>query len=76
MPDGLTWTAQVVVPQVPDETQLDSAAIGQVALPAPRDVPDVVTQFASQRAGTAGSPGLIARTLETTWPPPATSATA
>jgi transglutaminase-like putative cysteine protease len=65
VPDGLRWTAQVVVPQAPDEAQLDSAAIGQVALPAPRDVPDVVTQFASQRAGTAGSPGLIARTLET-----------
>ena len=55
----------MVVPQAPDEAELDSAAIGNVALPAPRDVPDVVAQFASQRAGTAGSPGLIARTLET-----------
>lgn len=64
VPAGLSWKASVVVPAVPDEASLDRAATASVVLPAPREVPDVVATRAGEIAGTAGSPGLIARSLE------------
>lgn len=64
VPAGLSWQASVVVPAVPDEASLDRAAIASVVLPEPREVPEVVATRAGEIAGTAGSPGLIARSLE------------
>ncbi|NTW41219.1 MAG: transglutaminase domain-containing protein, partial [Cellulomonadaceae bacterium] len=64
VPDGTRWTARVVVPTSPDEAQLEAAAVGRVTLPTAQGVPDAVTQFAAELAGTATSPALIARSLE------------
>jgi transglutaminase-like putative cysteine protease len=64
VPAGLSWRADVVVPAVPDEADLDRAATASVVLPAPREVPEIVATRAGEIAGTAGSPGLIARSLE------------
>lgn len=64
VPAGLVWTAEVVVPPVPERTELESAATGTVALPEPRNVPDAVGSYLAETAGQASSPALIAATLE------------
>lgn len=64
VPDGTTWTAEVVVPPVVDEDEIGAADVGSVRLPPPRGVPEAVPVFAGELAGTATSPVLIARTLE------------
>ncbi|MDO8105777.1 transglutaminase-like domain-containing protein [Isoptericola sp. b441] len=64
VPRGLEWTEDVVVPTVPTEPDLDRATTARVVLPKPQEVPDMVRTRAAQIAGTAGSPGLIARSLE------------
>jgi len=63
IPGGTTWTAEVVVPVVPDDDQIGSAGVGSVRLPEPTGVPDAVPLFAGEIAGTATSPVLIARSL-------------
>ena len=63
VPGGTRYTAQVVVPRVPTDAELDAAAVGRGVLPRPQGVPDAVGEYASQAAGTATSPGLIARSL-------------
>ncbi len=63
VPAGTTYTAQVVVPDRPSDDELDEATIGRVALPRPEGVPDAVAEYSAQVAGTATSPGLIARSL-------------
>ena len=64
VPAGTRWTADVVVPAVPDDAEIGAATAGAVSLPEPRDVPDAVSLFAGQIAGSATSPMLIARSLE------------
>lgn len=64
VPAGTTWSADVVVPEVPEEGALDGAGVGTVRLPEPTGVPEAVPLFAGQIAGTASSPLLIARSLE------------
>ncbi len=63
VPAGTQYTAQVVIPERPTDDELDSAAIGRVVLPRPTGVPDAVASYAAEVAGTATSPGLIARSL-------------
>ncbi len=63
VPAGTGYTAEVAILDRPSDDQLDVAAIGRVVLPRPEGVPDAVTQYAAQVAGTATSPGLIARSL-------------
>lgn len=64
VPEGLRWTAEVVVPPEPDDEALAGASVADVVLPEPTGVPDAVPMFAGDVAGTATSPALIARTLE------------
>jgi len=64
VPAGTRWTADVVVPAVPDDAEIGAATAGAVSLPEPRDVPDAVSLFAGQIAGSATSPMFIARSLE------------
>ncbi len=64
VPAGTRWTAEVVVPAVPDDAEIGAAAAEAVSLPEPHHVPDAVTLFAGDVAGTATSPVLIARSLE------------
>ncbi|WP_199425043.1 transglutaminase-like domain-containing protein [Actinotalea solisilvae] len=64
IPAGTRWTAEVVVPSVPEDEEIGSASVGSVRLPEPQAVPEAVPLFAGELAGTASSPVLIARTLE------------
>ena len=64
VPAGARWTADVVLPPVPDDDEIGAATVGRVRLPDPRGVPDAVPVFAGEIAGTATSPVLIARSLE------------
>ncbi|MBX9244360.1 transglutaminase domain-containing protein, partial [Actinotalea ferrariae] len=64
IPQGTRWTAEVVVPEVPEDEEIGTASVGSVRLPEPQAVPEAVPLFAGELAGTATSPVLIARTLE------------
>lgn len=64
IPAGTRWTAEVVVPQPPDDEEIGTAGVSPVRLPEPVAVPEAVPLFAGELAGTATSPVLIARTLE------------
>lgn len=64
IPEGTRWTAEVVVPPVPEDEEIGPASVGSVRLPDPQAVPEAVPLFAGELAGTATSPVLIARTLE------------
>ncbi|RYV52627.1 transglutaminase-like domain-containing protein [Pengzhenrongella frigida] len=64
VPAGTRWTEEVVVPALPDDDEIGAAPVGSVSLPEPRNVPDAVSLFAGELAGTATSPVLIARSLE------------
>jgi transglutaminase-like putative cysteine protease len=61
---GTRWTADVVLPERPADDELESATAAAVTLPEPQAVPDSVGRLASEIAGTAASPGLIALSLE------------
>lgn len=63
VPDGATWTAEVVVPPVVAEDELGPAAVGSVRLPQPSGVPQAVTERAAEIATSATSPALIASSL-------------
>ena len=64
VPVGTRWTADVVVPPVPEDDEIGAASVGAIRLPDPQRVPDAVSLFAGEIAGTATSPVLIARSLE------------
>ncbi|WP_246169422.1 transglutaminase-like domain-containing protein [Actinotalea subterranea] len=64
VPDGTSWTVDVVVPQEHDVETIGAASAGPVRLPEPAGVPEAVPLFAGELAGTATSPVLIAQTLE------------
>ena len=64
VPSGTRWTADVVLPALPTDEQIGASAAGSVRLPEPQGVPDAVPMFAGEIAGTASSPVLIARSLE------------
>ncbi|MCV2395613.1 transglutaminase-like domain-containing protein [Actinotalea sp. M2MS4P-6] len=66
LPDGLTWTAEVVVPPVPDADALESAEGGSVVLPELQRVPDEIAAAASDFAGNASRASLIADALAQT----------
>ncbi|MDT0167210.1 transglutaminase-like domain-containing protein, partial [Actinotalea sp. AC32] len=61
---GARWTAEVVVPEVPDDEEIGDAPVADVRLPAAERVPDAVPVFAGDLAGTAATPVLVARSLE------------
>lgn len=63
VPEGLTWSADVVVPVVPADAELEAAAVASVALPDTQQIPPAVVQFATTAAGGATSPGLVADAL-------------
>ena len=63
VPPGTSYTAEVVIPQEPTDDELDRAAVSRVTLPRPSGVPEAVSLYAAEVAGTATSPGLIARSL-------------
>ncbi|WP_448629162.1 transglutaminase family protein [Cellulomonas soli] len=60
---GLSYTLDVVVPDVPTDEEIGTARASDVALPEPQAVPDVVLTTAQDVAREAGSPVQIARTL-------------
>lgn len=64
VPDGARWTADVVVPEQPDDDEIATADAAPVRLPEPQGVPDAIPLFAGDLAGTATTPLLIARSLE------------
>ncbi|WP_024286901.1 transglutaminase-like domain-containing protein [Cellulomonas sp. KRMCY2] len=64
VPAGTRWTTDVVLPALPSDAEIGTAAAGSVRLPEPQGVPDAVPLFAGELAGTASSPLLIARSLE------------
>lgn len=64
VPRGAHWTADVVLPVIPDDEAIGAATVASVRLPDPEGVPDAVPLFAGEIAGTATSPLLIARSLE------------
>ncbi|HWS58271.1 MAG TPA: transglutaminase-like domain-containing protein, partial [Actinotalea sp.] len=63
VPDGTSWTAEVVVPEVPDEDEIGAAPVGSVVLPEPTGVPEAVPLYAGELAGSATTPVLIATSL-------------
>ncbi len=63
VPSGLRWSSDVVVPDTPGDSSLQSADAGSAALPTPLGVPASVEQHATDLAGTATSAGLIASSL-------------
>lgn len=64
IPAGTRWTADVVVPPVPEPEEIGAATASPVRLPEPEGVPEAVPLFAGEVAGTATSPVLIAQALE------------
>ena len=62
--DGVSYTLDAIVPSVPDDTTVGSATPADVTLPPAVGVPDVVGTRAAEIARTAGSPVLIARSLQ------------
>ncbi|MCL3863200.1 transglutaminase domain-containing protein [Actinotalea sp. K2] len=65
VPAGTRWTVDVVVPTVPTDEEIGAATTGAVTLPEPRAVPDAVPLLAGEIAGSASTPVLVARSLET-----------
>lgn len=63
VPDGTTWTADVVVPGQPDAEELADARVGDAKLPPARGVPDAVPLYAGEIARAAASPAEIAQAL-------------
>ncbi|WP_311836007.1 transglutaminase-like domain-containing protein [Cellulomonas fimi] len=62
--EGLRYTVDAVVPEVPTDEDIGEAEPGRQTLPRPSGVPDVVPLLAGEIAGTASSPVEIARALE------------
>ncbi len=63
VPAGTTYTAEVVVPERPDEAELAAARMGTARLPRAVSVPDAVPLYAGEIAQTAASPAEIASAL-------------
>lgn len=63
VPEGTTFTADVVVPERPDDADLAAARVGSARLPAAAGVPDAVPLYAGEIAQAAASPAEIAGTL-------------
>lgn len=61
---GTRWTAEVVVPAVPEDEDVADAPVADLRLPAAQRVPDAVPLYAGELAGTAATPVLVARSLE------------
>ena len=64
VPDATTWTLAAVVPEPVTAAEIGTAAVADTRLPELTGVPDAVRLFASEVAGTATSPVLIAQALE------------
>lgn len=62
--EGDRYQLEAVVPVVPDDDTLATAAVGRVVLPAPEGVPDSVGVTAGDIATSATTPAHIARALE------------
>ena len=61
---GQSYTLQGIVPVVPSDEEIGSAKPGDVVVPAPRGVPDIVATRSSEVTASATSAALVARALE------------
>lgn len=62
---GDTYTAEAVLPKPPVEAQLASDPLQRVSLPAPQNVPEIVSTLATQFTETATTPLAQLRAIET-----------
>ena len=63
VPEGITFTADAVVPERPEEAELAAARAGTARLPRATGVPDAVPLYAGEIAQAAATPAEIASTL-------------
>lgn len=62
---GQSYTLQAVVPQVPSDEEIGAAKPGDVVIPAPQGVPDIVVSRSSEVSASATTAALVSRALET-----------
>lgn len=63
IPAGTRWSVDAVVPQTPEDSDLEQASLGSTRLPTLAGVPEAVLVYATATAQSASSPALIATSL-------------